>query len=478
MSILDAVAKFFVGAGRSDIAEEGGEEPALSDRAGPGSVVENRPGPHDAILRQLRQCLNSLLNVDVAGHLRVAPEDALYLERIEIAATDDAAREALDHFFQEFRAAARMDYVRRELGSERQRHIVLDHFTGVWEALPKEGQAQEAVQDAFEKVLSGAPLGLAAPAFEVKAIGRWGEAPADVAPAVQPPAKADSASVPPVFESAPAARHSAPRLNLRLWDAESPGGREVTVEEYPMTIGRKPQAGETKLGVAGTFVSGVHGLLEWDGSAVLVSDGPSRNGFWLNDRRLAAGERCRLQAGDTLRFSSAEDRDPSQYPRLRVEFIAAQLPDGQTPICAGSGFITPVVMAAAPAAAPSSPDEPESVLPPTAPKILATLNVQDIRGTSQLDITHLPFAIGRRHDMDYVVPEGNTGVSREHLIIRELDVLGARVSHPAAAKHGARWGHDDQTLAEDFLWYFDREIVLAADYRHAPAVRLTLRRPA
>lgn len=475
MKFLDTMAKLLAGADRSDVGVEGGQESAPRPvEGGQGSVIENRPGTHDPILRQLRLCLNTLLNVDVAGHLRVAPEDALYLERIEISAIDDASREALAHFFLEFRAAARLDYVRRELGAERQRHIVLDHFTGVWEALPDAEQEAAPLQDAFEKMLSGASLGGAAPEFEVKAIGRWGEAqplPEPVAPAPPPvveakPGPPEPPQVQPAVADIGGSVALGPVLRLRVWDAANPGGREVLVTRYPMIIGRK--AGEG-LALSGTFVSSTHGKLDWDGATLTVRDGPSRNGFWLNDLKLTATEACALRVGDILRCSAPDDRDTAQYPRLKVESVELPMLEGHTPVAPSLLDQTPVVQSVA------LPAEERQ-----APRVqaLALLSIQDVRGTSQMEITHLPFAMGRRHDMEYVVPEGNAGVSREHLIIDEIDELGARVRHPAAAKHGGRWADDQKILPDEFLWYFDREILLATEYRHAPPVRLTLRRPA
>ena len=88
----------------------------------------------------------------------------------------------------------------------------------------------------------------------------------------------------------------------------------------------------------------------------------------------------------------------------------------------------------------------------------------------------MPFTVGRASDQDYIVPEVNQGVSREHLVIREMTEAGALTVNKAVNKNGT-YTHD-RVLPDEFEWRFDQEIVLARNSKTAPPVHLVLKRPA
>jgi hypothetical protein len=75
---------------------------------------------------------------------------------------------------------------------------------------------------------------------------------------------------------------------------------------------------------------------------------------------------------------------------------------------------------------------------------------------------------------DYVVPDANQGVSREHLVIEEINRSGAVTLNRAVSKNGTFAGN--QALPERFVWRFGQEIVLGEKWTSAPAVRMSLRR--
>ena len=73
-----------------------------------------------------------------------------------------------------------------------------------------------------------------------------------------------------------------------------------------------------------------------------------------------------------------------------------------------------------------------------------------------------------------MVPDTNRGVSREHLVIEEINHTGAVTRNRAAGKNGTFAGN--QALPERFVWCFGQEIVLGEKWTSAPAVRISLRR--
>ncbi len=65
-------------------------------------------------------------------------------------------------------------------------------------------------------------------------------------------------------------------------------------------LGRSPNAGTVLALNEYSGVSRVHARLEMRDGALFVSDLESRNGTWINGRRLASGQPHELRAGDVL----------------------------------------------------------------------------------------------------------------------------------------------------------------------------------
>jgi len=71
------------------------------------------------------------------------------------------------------------------------------------------------------------------------------------------------------------------------------------------------------------------------------------------------------------------------------------------------------------------------------------------------------------------VPEPNEGVSREHLVIEEVNPSGAVAVNRAVGRNGTYAGN--KALPERFAWRFGQEIVLGERWADAPPVSITLR---
>jgi hypothetical protein len=71
----------------------------------------------------------------------------------------------------------------------------------------------------------------------------------------------------------------------------------LPLDSYPFTIGR---ARECHLIIDHSSVSRLHAQLEYDHEQVVITDLGSRNGTYVNGRRLTSGESFRLRAGDRI----------------------------------------------------------------------------------------------------------------------------------------------------------------------------------
>ena len=103
---------------------------------------------------------------------------------------------------------------------------------------------------------------------------------------------------------------------LLLVDARSGARREYTAS--PVRIGRDPEFELVLSGADAGVVSASHAILEHDGHAWSVTDLASRNGTYLNDRRLTPSERTPIMTGSVLRLGE-------KGPQFRVAAVASKV---------------------------------------------------------------------------------------------------------------------------------------------------------
>jgi hypothetical protein len=365
--------------------------------------------------------LNYLVRHEVLEHQEFAENDVLELHHIEIECAP-GGEPLLQEFFKEFNQAARQSWVRKLLGGANGL-VKLDCFTGVYGGSDLPAAAGNLDRHA-QMLGQGAPA-----AYQVHLLGRWVQRPA--------PARVEEE----------AARPGLP-VTLDILDAL--GRRQEQRRQYPLVIGRNGQRG---VAVAGTFVSGEHAVLHFDGGRFWLED-RSRNGTWIDGQKAEPGRRVELQ-GNLYRLKLGKAAgDAKDCPEIALEIL-------RTPV-ADPGLATPVATAnATPILAPSG--------------LLAVLAVVDATGRPQRDVTQVPFTIGRGPDRDYTTSPAHAGVSSRHLVIEAVTDRGAEVLNEAHDKNGTALGETLQP--ERFFWPFDAEIVLAPKWRKDPPVRITLKRP-
>jgi pSer/pThr/pTyr-binding forkhead associated (FHA) protein/S1-C subfamily serine protease len=103
---------------------------------------------------------------------------------------------------------------------------------------------------------------------------------------------------------------------LRLRDQKSGETREF--DRPAVRIGRDPESEYPIGGDAAKVVSTQHARLVHEGAAWLVEDAGSRNGTFLDGKRLAPGTRERLKVGSVIGLGESG-------PRLKVEALAAPM---------------------------------------------------------------------------------------------------------------------------------------------------------
>ncbi len=103
---------------------------------------------------------------------------------------------------------------------------------------------------------------------------------------------------------------------LRLRDLKSGETREF--ERSAVRIGRDPESEYPITGDAAKVVSTAHARLVHDGAAWLVEDAGSRNGTFLDGKRLTPGARQRIQVGSVIGLGESG-------PRLKVEAVTQQM---------------------------------------------------------------------------------------------------------------------------------------------------------
>ena len=433
---------------RSDIGPAGyGEGPG----AEPVRPTATRYAP---IRNAVERRVSAFLRDDLVSHLEIGDNEMFVLHYIEIAA-DSQGEPELDQFLHEFSPESRVQWVRKLLGGAVGQHVSVDQFLGLDREFAPE---QLAETDPFEEALNQSVI----PPYRVILHGRW-EAKAAVAAlkAVDAPEEAVAPEN---------ARESGPTLRLSVQDAKEPdagswnGTRVIEVSEYPAVIGSSTQA---DVEVSGYYVSARHCTLHCEGQQLWLVD-HSTNGTWIDGERVRPGARIAIAHGAVLGFGRDKGTgEYDRYPAVRAQFMRKAPAGGTIPTPVAPSRATPVAPAAVVAAAPlAAPLTGARKLP------LAVLAIVDATGSPRRDVLTLPYTIGRGSAQDYVVPDANQGVSREHLVIEAIDASGALTLNRAVGRNGTSAGN--AALPERFVWKFGQEIVLGEKWASAPVVRLSL----
>jgi hypothetical protein len=379
--------------------------------------------------------VKTFLRQDVVSHLEIGFNEIFLLHYIEISA-DKQGAPMLAQFLQEFPPDSRVHWVKKLLGPAVGQHVNVEQFLGLDEEFSPEELAET---DPFEDQLNQN----AAPLYRVILHGRWESGPAPQAEAAPEPAREDG-----------------PRLRLSIHDGKEGGPRTQEIEQFPAVLGSSVHA---DVEVSGYYVSARHCTLHWEGQQLWLAD-HSTNGTWVDGVRIHRGSRVALANGAVLGFG--RDRGNAEHDRYPA--IQAQL---MRKLEAPGASATPVTPSTSTPVAPGIA-APMPIQLPGEKAPLAVLAIVDATGSPKNDVLKLPFTIGRGSAQDYVVPDANQGVSREHLVIESIDRAGAVTVNRAVARNGTFAG--SQAMPERFIWRFGQEIVLGEKWTNAPVVRISL----
>jgi pSer/pThr/pTyr-binding forkhead associated (FHA) protein len=357
---------------------------------------------------------------------------------IEIAADGQGAA-LLEQFLREFPADSRVQWVKKLLGPALGQRVSAEQFLG----LDKEfSSAALAETDPYEEQLQQNPR----PLYRVILHGRWESGSAMESPAPEQPEQPE--------------RQAGPMLRLAVQDAKEGEPRIVEIEQFPAVLGSSVNA---DVEITGYYASARHCTLHWDGQQLWLAD-HSTNGTWVDGERVHRGQRVAIANGALLGFGRDRgDSEYGRYPAVRAQFMRHALAPGASATPVAPSASTPV----APGIAPPAAVQPQGAAP------LAVLAIIDASGNPRHDVLKLPFTIGRGSAQDYVVPDANQGVSREHLVIESIDRSGAVAVNRAVSRNGTFAGTEE--LPERFIWRFGEEIVLGERWTNAPVVRIALR---
>jgi len=244
---------------------------------------------------------------------------------------------------------------------------------------------------------------------------------------------------------------------LRLRDLKS--GEAHEFEKSTVRIGRDPASELPIGGEAAKVVSVAHLRLEHDGAAWWVEDLDSRNGTYLDGKRLAASSREKLNAGAVIGLGETG-------PRLKIEAVAGQAlettmretPLGDATVAEQPRMARPSAAtvrmegldeAAPPPAAPPRPPPPPRAPPPPAgaprapgpagappPPQTLRLVFREARTGESYEGTGGRLRIGRGQECEVQpVAMGDTAVSRVHAEI-VLKPGGAVILRDARSRNG------------------------------------------
>jgi pSer/pThr/pTyr-binding forkhead associated (FHA) protein len=416
---------------RSDIDDASGTSGSGED------AVRTTTTRYAPIREAVERRVQSFMRQDLVSHLEIGFNEIFLLHYVEISADKQGAAE-LEQFLREFPAESRINWVKKLLGPALGQRVSVEQFLG----LDKEFSAEALAEtDPFEEQLQHGVK----PLYRVILHGRWESGVPETA---QAPAQSS--------------RLPGPTLRLAVQDAKEGEARVVEVEQFPAVLGSSVHA---DVEISGNYVSARHCTLHWDGELLWLAD-HSTNGTWIDGERVRRGQRVAVANGALLGFG--RDRGEGafdRYPAIRASLLRQPLAAGATATPVAPSGSTPV----APGIAPLEKPRSLRLVP------LAVLAVVDASGSPRHEVLKLPFTIGRGTAQDYVVPDANLGVSREHLVIESIDRTGAVAVNRAVSRNGTYAGSDE--LPERFVWRFGEEIILGEKWTNAPVVRIALRQP-
>lgn len=419
---------------RSDIAlAERAEAEGMQDGA-----VRRTATRYSSLRKAVERRLQAFLREDVVSHLEIGFDEVFVLHYIELV-PDAPGVATLEQFLEEFSPEARVQWVKKLLGPAVGKHVSVEQFLGLDREFTVE---QLAETDPFEEALNQG----ATPLYRVILHGRWQHGSPVREPQEEPAAPAG-------------VREVGACVRLQIQDASSNGDmRTLEVDRFPAVFGSSTQA---DVEIRGYYVSARHCTMHWEGERLWLAD-HSTNGTWVDGERLSRGARAALANGALIGFGRDQgEAGHDRYPAIRIHLRRSESSLTTTPVSPSSA--TPVAPAIARADAATARESP-----------LAVLAIIDATGNAVRDVAGLPFTIGRGSSQDYVVPEANHGVSREHLVVEEIGAMGAVVVNRAVERNGTFSG--GQALPERFAWRFGEEIVLGERWTSAPPVRIALRR--
>jgi pSer/pThr/pTyr-binding forkhead associated (FHA) protein/S1-C subfamily serine protease len=209
---------------------------------------------------------------------------------------------------------------------------------------------------------------------------------------------------------------------LRLRDLAS--HEERTFQSAIVRIGRDPASELPVAGAAAKVVSVAHARLVYEADAWWIEDLTSRNGTFVDDRRLEAGARRPVPVGAVIGFGETG-------PRFKVEAVVER--DLEATVAEEPARrLAPTLRTGASLPPPSPPAM--TVPPPTAPTLQVVL--REARAGEQLTASGGRIRLGRGQECEvHPVGPGDTAVSRVHAEI-VLKPDGRVVVRDAKSRNG------------------------------------------
>ncbi len=348
-------------------------------------------------------------------HAEVSPKDMMGLKALAITPHDAVIAQQLSHWQRE---GSTQDLVRWLVQGPWNVPPVLHwiDFSGfdsltVRAAPQAPAPAEPASRFDWRQQPQAAPGGKAR-VWEIEAQTEWVERPQAPAPSVPEPPMPE-----PTVPESPA-RDTAP---VSGWQIKVSDARPARAMPLPLGLAIVGQEKTVRLpdgttqalkdgtslawegqdakyhAVQGALVSGLHLALRTGADGVQCQDLGSTNGTYLGERRLAAGTWTDCPAGVLLYLGGPAGDLRSQAPSLE---IARAQP-------------------ARPVAVEATPLRPV--------EDVALLRIEPATGGAAVIVRRLPFMIGRDPRCDWVIGAEHAMVSRQHLVIEEIDPAGRRI---------------------------------------------------
>ncbi len=431
-------------------------DPVQGGESGNEGRTDEKLGQFGPMVDALRSEFEMLGNQKVGAHRTVTPDVVCRISEIQMQPLSKEATSALNEVLGTYDVATIEEFLRRVI-LKNNPHAAYFEFKGFKGIKPNAAPVRvDAERQAIRAALREIGLMEGSEHFIVRIAYKFVKSVPPRRPRGKPGGEAGAA----------------PSSANGQWIVEDADGKrsqalEIRGREAPWRIGRGT---DCQIHTNATYASAHHANLWFESGAWWYQDAGSTNGSRVEQggqvtplqpsARRQWHEPVRLEANSVITLCVDKEGAVSDYARLTLAGGAGSVP--RTPIAKAAGAV--------PVTAVAIPEEEDSQSASARPVLRLSIGDE----YTEREIDKLPVRIGRSPSCELVVPQSQTIVSREHLVVHLVTEAGMEVE--VVGRYGVMLGSTLHRKSERFVCPWGATLQLTRPRDGRPPCTLTLLR--